>query len=224
MSDQPLEGQLAIDGVPPVEPAVQAVKEDTRKAALEECQRFLDTLPTAEDLLDFIDGMAAFVKYEVCGVDPVVEELGRRVAQAQKQWGDYLGDMVERVAEANVLMDLDEKKLGPFARESETSRKASLMAYPKQGIARHRILQELEKQDAAQTYYSGTVRGPRGLTRDELARSLKMSPNTVRPRVKELIEGGWVARSEHTRKSDAGLDAELLYLTDAARERIEAER
>lgn len=103
------------------------------------------------------------------------------------------------------LSDPDELELGPFARESEASRKAALEAYPKQGTQRWRILMVLTAG---------------GQTRDELANALGLSPNTIRPRVRELIEGGWVEESERTRPSSAGQPAAVLELTQAARDRI----
>ena len=53
---------------------------------------------------------------------------------------------------------------------------------------------------------SGTVRwyvllkiieaGDRGITDDELSRSLGRSPNTIRPRRVELVEGDWITEGE----------------------------
>jgi hypothetical protein len=114
------------------------------------------------------------------------------------------------------LSDPDARRLGPFARESDTSRRAALEAYPRQGTQRWRILGVLAAQ------HSSLAPGaPIGYTRDELAAKCGMSPNTVRPRVRELIEGGWVEESEtFTRKTTSGRDAALVLLSDRGRDRL----
>jgi hypothetical protein len=113
------------------------------------------------------------------------------------------------------LSDPEERKLGPFARDSETSRKAALAAYPRQGTQRWKILAALRYRESF-VPPSGLL----GYTRDELAEATGMSPNAVRPRVVELVAGGWIEESEFTRKTEAGLDASLLVLTDKAREEL----
>lgn len=105
------------------------------------------------------------------------------------------------------LSDPSASKLGPFVRESETSRRAALDAYPRQGSQRARILFALQPG----------IGGAQ--TREELAIGLGLSENTVRPRVKELIEGGWVKETVWTRKTTRGSDAVLVALTARALER-----
>ena len=104
------------------------------------------------------------------------------------------------------LSDLDAKKLGPFARDSETSRKAALANYPRQGTQRHRIIEALRHPDP---------HGRHGLTREQIAQRTGITPDAVRPRVVELIEGGWLWAHE-TRKTRLGQDAEILLLTRRA--------
>lgn len=63
--------------------------------------------------------------------------------------------------------------LGPFARDSETSRQAAIENYPRAGTQRQRVLDEVHR------------RGEKGATRDELAVELKLPLATICPRVWE---------------------------------------
>lgn len=119
------------------------------------------------------------------------------------------------------LSDPDEKALGPFVRDSETSRQAALAAYPRQGSQRWTILQYL---------FDREEEGRPGCTREELAKDLGMSPDSVRPRCVELRRGGWicavasgcgVADTDETRTTEHGNEAEVLVLTAAAVERLQ---
>lgn len=60
----------------------------------------------------------------------------------------------------------------------ETAHAAALEVRPRTGTQRHRVLGCIEGA------------GSRGVTRDAIAAQLEMSPNAVRPRVRELIQGG----------------------------------
>jgi hypothetical protein len=72
------------------------------------------------------------------------------------------------------------RQLGKFARKSETSRQGALANYPRSGSQRERVLREV------------ILSGDRGMTREELESATTLGGNTVRPRVRELIDGGWV--------------------------------
>lgn len=118
------------------------------------------------------------------------------------------------------LSDPDAKQLGSFARNSETSRQAALAVYPRQGTDRWKILYLLDLASKS---------GMPGHTRDEMARHVGLPGNTVRPRVRELMDGGWIeqARDEDgkliRRLSDAGHPADVVRLTTLAREAIRRE-
>lgn len=101
------------------------------------------------------------------------------------------------------LSDPEQQQLGPFARDSQTSRKAALDNYPRQGSQRMRILNALDMENA---------------TREELGERMSIPDNSIRPRVKELIEGGWIEESDHTRPTQTGSDAAILKLTNRARD------
>lgn len=54
--------------------------------------------------------------------------------------------------------------------------------------------------------------GHAGLTRDEITDKTGISPNTVRPRVVELLAQGRIARAAFTRPTRSGRQAEVLIL------------
>jgi predicted ArsR family transcriptional regulator len=86
-----------------------------------------------------------------------------------------------------------------------TARQAAFEVMPRTGTQRREILRELYRA------------GRHGWTRDEIAERLELSPNTVRPRVKELIDGGWVEASGETRPSAMNREAEVLVVTAKTR-------
>ena len=104
---------------------------------------------------------------------------------------------------AEQLSNPDEKHLGPFAKDSETSRRAAIDAYPRQGSQRWKILKAL-------------VVSP--LTRYEIMQQTGLLENSVRPRVVELIEGGWIEETDQTRPTGSKSKAVVLALTAKARE------
>jgi predicted ArsR family transcriptional regulator len=54
--------------------------------------------------------------------------------------------------------------------------------------------------------------GYAGLTRDEITDKTGIRPNTVRPRVLELLAEGRIARATFTRPTTSGRQAEVLVL------------
>jgi Helix-turn-helix domain len=111
------------------------------------------------------------------------------------------GDKVER--------DPSSKQMGKFARGSETSRKAALANYPRAGSQRARILEHV------------LASGGAGRTREELEDRLGLTGNTVRPRVRELIDGGWLRVRKDggtpvTRRTTLGNASEVLEATERA--------
>lgn len=98
---------------------------------------------------------------------------------------------------------VDDNRVGKHRRDhSDTAKQAAHNVTPRTGTQRYKIL----------TYIRG--RGPQGVTRDGVAALLSLSPNTVRPRVKELLDGGYVEIvPTRTGTSDSGQDAELLIVT-----------
>lgn len=96
-----------------------------------------------------------------------------------------------------------------------TSRQAAVKVFPRTGTQRRRILNYLEAGwDGATTT---------GATDEELQRALRMSGNSVRPRRGELVAGGWVKDSGRTRATEAGDDAIVWVVTDAARAHLTGE-
>src|SRR5215218_2336656 len=85
-----------------------------------------------------------------------------------------------------------------------TAQAAAVDVYPRSGTQRYRVLLDI------------FAAGEEGRTRDEIAEGLNMSPNTVRPRVKELLDAGWITTNGQTRPSLLGRHAEVLIVTDRA--------
>lgn len=112
------------------------------------------------------------------------------------------------------VLSPDSNELGPFARDSETSRKAALANYPRSGSQRERILRHVVAR-------SSRV-GERGAIREEIQWELGLGGDTVRPRVKELIEGGWLRETEHTRRTTKGNEAVVLAPTQKAYDQTDA--
>lgn len=114
-----------------------------------------------------------------------------------RQWGHDIpdADMADLVAEFDTRADLDENKVGKFSRRSLASRQAALRILPRTGTQRRRVYDY--------------IRTMHGTHREQIAKSLGMSENSVRPRVQELIEGGWV-RTAGYQTNARGQTVEIL--------------
>jgi hypothetical protein len=103
------------------------------------------------------------------------------------------------------LPPVDENRVGPSQRHSDTSRLAALNNFPRSGSQRAEILDFL------------LFRGDRGATRQEIHAHTGISDDSVRPRVGELIDGGWARGTDQTRRTPLGEQAEVLVATSRAR-------
>ena len=84
---------------------------------------------------------------------------------------------------------------------TETSRQARIAIAPRAGTLREKVLRFVRSK------------GTEGATREEIELGLCMAGNTVRPRVRELLEAGMIeARGQ--RKTKSGLAAEILVCRD----------
>lgn len=92
--------------------------------------------------------------------------------------------------------------LGPFQRGSETSRQAAFDNYPRSGTQRRRVLDAIRNA------------GDDGMTRDEVAGTLGLSSNSVRPRVKELLGAALIRESGKRRLTQTGSMAAVLVAVD----------
>lgn len=84
-----------------------------------------------------------------------------------------------------------------------TARVAAELVLPRSGTQRARVLLAI------------AAAAGDGLTDEEGATLLDMSPNTWRPRRVELVEHGWVEPSPLTRITELGRDATVWTLTEA---------
>jgi len=79
-----------------------------------------------------------------------------------------------------------------------TSRQAAIDNMPRAGTQRRRVYEAIH------------LEGDRGITRDELERSMLDNANSIRPRVKELLEAGLIEETDRTRTTSSGSQAAIL--------------
>lgn len=123
-----------------------------------------------------------------------------------REWGCPVTDtdLRDLVGEFDVRDDPGENRPGKFSKKSLTSKKAALAIEPRSGTQRWQILMTLR------------FAWQEGLTREEIADRLDMGDNSVRPRVRELIEGGHIVETDRTRKTEGGQDAVVLIAREHA--------
>lgn len=142
--------------------------------------------------------------------------VARNLSELDVGYGEEF--VVVKASEFNKQPSLDEAQLGPFASGSETSRKAALDNYPRAGGQRHKILSTFYIQIPK---WDGEADAPtnerHGYTRDDLERVTHLSGNAIRPRVKELLAGGYLEETEETRVTRAGSAATVLQITEDGR-------
>lgn len=104
--------------------------------------------------------------------------------------------------------DYEADALGGFTADSETSRLASIQNYPKSGRQRHQILMAVFKS------------GQYGKTFDEVRNEENIY--SADRRMSELVDGGWLERTERTRNTVHGAAANVMVCTPKAIEQIRA--
>jgi hypothetical protein len=115
--------------------------------------------------------------------------------------------------DAAMILRHDENRQGAVRRDAGvTSRKAASAVAPRTGTQRHRVLEHVA--------WATNFDGLNGTTRDELSSALAMTMNSVLPRTKELLDGGWVEETDRTRKTRNGHDAAVLVVTDKGRKAL----
>lgn len=115
--------------------------------------------------------------------------------------------VIEEMTRTGELSDVSARTMGPFAKDSSTSRRAALDNYPRQGSQRQRIIGVLCEESR---------------TRDGIAQELGLSNQSVTPRVLELIQGGWVRETDREMFTRLGSMAKVVELTERARQTISA--
>lgn len=151
--------------------------------------------------------------------DQVVdEETKRRIAAVLEEKGAANGDeLAHRIVvemfrhgwrPPGPLSDPTKNALGGFARESKTSLDAARLAYPRSGILRGKVLRMIALRHSAD-----------GATSEELTALLNENPYSVKPRLTELRQGGWVEK-HGTRTGKSGAQIDVYVLTERAREEM----
>lgn len=110
------------------------------------------------------------------------------------------------IAPSPIEDDYEADALGGFTADSETSRKAALGNYPKSGRQRHKILMAVFKS------------GQYGKTFDEIRNEENIY--AADRRMSELVDGGWLERTERTRMTSHGAEANVVICTPKAIEQI----
>jgi hypothetical protein len=91
--------------------------------------------------------------------------------------------------------------------DGATARNAAVLAFPRGANQRRRLLEAVAAT-------------PDGLTAEQAALLTGITYVSSSTRLSELVEGGWLLKTDRTRKTSAGVDAAVLEATDAARERL----
>lgn len=102
--------------------------------------------------------------------------------------------------------DPDKDAMPRFTGASEESRKAALALYPKTGNQRHKILLYAFKQ------------GSHGITFSEAREALGIYG--ADRRISDLVDGGWLERTERSRETAQGQQANVVITTQKAAEWI----
>lgn len=147
---------------------------------------------------------------------PEVAVYHRHVARQLEEIGVDYGEefVVVKASEFNKQPALTDSQLGPFAKDSETSRQAAIDNYPRAGSQKHKILTTFAAQIPKTDGAGNLLTTRHGYTRDDLERLTHLSGNTIRPRVKELIQGGYLEETEETRPTQLGSEATVLQITE----------
>lgn len=137
-------------------------------------------------------------------------DLVRRLVLQTADWDYSLGDAVRRELDSlgiregeefiiahPDLLRVDRPQSAPHSNQT-TSRKAALTVAPRAGSQRWRVLTAIFNA------------GETGITRDELEARLGLSGNTIRPRVRELLDGGFAKETDRTRRTRANADSIVL--------------
>lgn len=135
----------------------------------------------------------------------VIDTYHREVAKALTDLGVGYGEKFVLMRASTLADGVDQDRLGPFSRDSETSRQAALDNYPRSTSQRWRVL-------------IGIFRVPR--TRDQLARDLNLGDSSVDARVWELLRGDFVFDSDERRRTSTGSEATVLKVTAKGREAV----
>lgn len=143
-------------------------------------------------------------RFDPAATEDTKRNFGRSLLGALDRLGVQPGmDFIVMPAheQPSLMEELEQPEMGPFAKGSETSRKAALDNYPRAGSQRRRVLLEIARGQE------------HGRTREELATRLELDDNSVRPRVVELVNGGFIRETDKTRPTKAGSEASVLALT-----------
>lgn len=149
----------------------------------------MDRPANVNEMLGYAPGpLRAYVE----ALEARIEELERLEREREDPGGQ------QRIADASA------NHLGGFASESDTSRKAALDNYPRSGTQRLRVLEEVIR------------RAETGVTSEEIAERLSMHLPSVKPRLTELREGGFVEKVD-ARPGAMGSDVDVYKPTDKGR-------
>lgn len=141
-------------------------------------------------------------------VNEVVDTLATWHPEIADLLYEDLDDLEDEFDRGLPLPDPTRNKLGPFSRNSKTSKKAAFDNMPRSGSQRRRVLEAIENN------------GLFGYTRHELSKDLKILDSAADARVWELLQVGWVVETERTRPTSSGSQAAVLILSDRGKRQL----
>jgi hypothetical protein len=109
--------------------------------------------------------------------------------------------------QGKIAEDFAANDLGGFTADSATSRQAAILNYPKSGLHRHRILMNVFRS------------GSHGKTFDEVRN--EESIYGADRRMSELVDAGWLERTERTRRTVHGAEANVMVCSPKAVQEIQ---
>jgi hypothetical protein len=146
-------------------------------------------------------------------IDKLQVEVDKATAKIQQpslfggEGPDMTASRVTQEPQGKVAEDFAANDLGGFTASSATSRQAAILNYPKSGLHRHRILMAVFRS------------GPHGKTFDEVRN--EESIYGADRRMSELVDAGWLERTERTRRTIHGAEANVMVCSPKAVQEIQ---
>jgi hypothetical protein len=164
------------------------------------------TTPPPHPWRDYIEGLERKINRLQAEVDQATAKI-QQPSLFGVEGPDTTAPRVAQEPQGKIAEDYEADDLGGFTADSETSRQAALRNYPKSGLHRHRILMAVFRS------------GSQGKTFDEVRNEEKIYG--ADRRMSELVDAGWLERTERTRRTTHGADANVMVCSPKAVQEIQ---